>query len=57
MSGSLRDGTAAGRVAVEVGACAKPDAPPSRRGRVAYLIEKTGRAIGGWRGYMSGFRT
>ncbi len=31
----LNGGAAAGRAAAEVGACALPDAPPSRRGLVA----------------------
>ncbi len=32
---SLSECAAAGRAAAEVGACAQPDAPPSRRGLVA----------------------
>ena len=39
---SLSGYTAAGRAAAEVGACALPDAPPSRRG---HLIAKTGSEI------------
>ncbi len=51
---SLRECTAAGRAAAEVGACASPDAPPSRRGLVGYLMAMgklcTRFAIVGWVG-------
>jgi hypothetical protein len=51
---SLNECTAAGRAAAQVGARAKPDAPPSRRG---YLIAKTGIENGLSQGFLSGFRT
>ena len=43
---SLRERTAAGRAAAEVGACAWPDAPPSRRGLVAGSDSDDGIARG-----------
>ena len=39
---SMNECAAAGRAAAEVGACAKPDAPPSCRGWVAHFIAKPG---------------